>query len=78
MKLKLKLILMLILVGLGVGMLAYGFVRTEPVYSQGSFEPNATPETQLVLEVSRGGIQRDTDGALSKTYSGKPPAACPT
>ena len=78
MKLNLKLILMLIILGLGLGLLAYGVVRTEPVYSQGSFEPNATPETQLVLEVSRGGIKREADGALALTYSGKPPAACPT
>lgn len=35
-------------------------------------------ESQLCLEVSRGGVEVDDEGVLRKTYGGKPPQACPT
>ena len=35
-------------------------------------------EPDLLLEVSRGGVEREAPGTLRKTYSGKPPQACPT
>jgi hypothetical protein len=35
-------------------------------------------EPRLVLEVSRGGVARTELGEIKRTYSGKPPSACPT
>ena len=35
-------------------------------------------EPRLVLEVSRGGVARTESGEIKRTYSGKPPSACPT
>jgi hypothetical protein len=36
------------------------------------------PEPQIIVEVTRGGIERTADGQLRLTYSGKPPSFCPT
>jgi hypothetical protein len=69
----------LILLGLGFSMFLYGFtLRILPVYGQYDDQSLATPEHQVVLEVSRGGVIRDVSGLLRKTYTGAPPKACPT
>lgn len=69
----------IVLLGLGFSLLLYGFtLRILPVYGQYDDESLATPERQVVLEVSRGGVIRDAVGVLRKTYTGEPPAACPT
>ena len=36
------------------------------------------PEWVLVREVTVGGVTRLANGELKRTYSGKPPALCPT
>jgi hypothetical protein len=36
------------------------------------------PEWVLVREVTFGGVTRLANGQLKRTYSGKPPALCPT
>jgi hypothetical protein len=35
-------------------------------------------EKNLVLEATRGGVERMADGRLRRTYSGAPPSGCPT
>jgi hypothetical protein len=35
-------------------------------------------EPKLVLEMTRGGIERLEDGRLKRTYMGAPPSGCPT
>ena len=37
-----------------------------------------TPESEIMKEVSRGGVVRDASGDIRKTYTGKPPETCPT
>ncbi len=69
----------IIFLAVGMALLLYGMaLSVAPVYSEKSDKGFATPERQLVLEVSRGGLERKADGKLYKTYTGKPPAACPT
>lgn len=36
------------------------------------------PEAVLVKEVTFGGLKRNEEGKLERTYSGKPPSFCPT
>jgi hypothetical protein len=36
------------------------------------------PEYALILEATRGGVVRLDSGQLKRTYSGAPPAGCPT
>ena len=68
----------IVLLGLGLSLLLYGYsLHVLPVYSNDKNEVFATPESTLVKEVSIGGLKRQ-DGKLFKTYSGKPPKACPT
>lgn len=60
-------------------MLLFGFsLHVAPVYSENNDKGFATAEPQLIKEVSVGGLARNPDGKLYKTYTGKPPAACPT
>ncbi len=67
------------LLGLGLSMFLYGFsMHVLPVYSENNDKGFATSESALVKEVSIGGLKRDTDGKLLKTYTGAPPKACPT
>jgi hypothetical protein len=68
----------IVLLGLGFSMLLYGYnLHVLPVYSKDSDKGLATQESALVKEVSIGGLKRQ-EGKLYKTYSGKPPKACPT
>ena len=72
-------ILVMVLFGAGLAMLLYGLVmHIVPVYGMNSDKAFATVETALIKEVSIGGVERKADGTLHKTYTGKPPAACPT
>ncbi len=41
-------------------------------------EERAQPEWALVREVTFGGVTRLENGKLKRTYSGQPPALCPT
>ena len=41
-------------------------------------EAQEEPEYAMVFEVTIGGITRLANGQLKRTYSGKPPALCPT
>jgi hypothetical protein len=76
---KFKQMLIMVLFGAGLAMLLYGLLlRVEPVYSENNDKGFATPEPQLIKEVSVGGLERKPDGKLYKTYTGKAPAACPT
>ncbi len=64
---------------LGVGLMAFGLkFHIQPVFSEDNDKGLATPETRLMQEVSIGGLERDPDGRLRQTYTGKPPQACPT
>ncbi|MHC4216541.1 MAG: hypothetical protein ACYSWP_24595 [Planctomycetota bacterium] len=40
--------------------------------------PTLESETTLIKNVTFGGIKRDKYGKIRKTYTGKPPKACPT
>ena len=69
----------LFLLGMGLLIFLYGFsLHIQPVYSENNDKGFASQERQLVLEVSRGGVKRDIDGKLRMTYTGTPPAGCPT
>ena len=71
--------IVVILLGLGFSLFLYGFtLNILPVYNENNDKGFATQERQLVLEVSRGGLKRDAEGKLRKTYTGAPPKACPT
>jgi hypothetical protein len=41
-------------------------------------EPLEEPEWVLVRDTAVGGLKRLDNGELKRTYSGKPPALCPT
>jgi hypothetical protein len=41
-------------------------------------ETSEEPEWEIVWEVTFGGVTRMANGQLKRTYSGKPPALCPT
>jgi len=41
-------------------------------------EPRTEPEWAIVRDVTVGGVVRLANGELKRTYSGKPPALCPT
>ena len=74
-----KHILMMVLFGMGLAMFLYGFsLHAVPVFSEDNDKGFATVEPALIKEVSIGGLARKPDGTLHKTYTGKPPAACPT
>jgi len=76
---KAKQIVTFVVLGLGLAMLLYGFgLHVQPIYSENNDKGLATAEPQLVLEVSRGGLERKEDGTLHLTYTGAPPKACPT
>ncbi len=49
-----------------------------PVFSEDNDKGLATAESALIKEVSIGGLRREADGRLVKTYTGKAPQACPT
>jgi hypothetical protein len=64
---------------LGAGLMAFGLkLHTQPVFSEDNDKGLATPEPRMMKEVSIGGLERDADGNLRLTYTGKPPQACPT
>ncbi len=64
---------------LGLGLMAFGLkFHIQPVFSEHNDRGLATPEPTLMKEVSIGGLQRDAEGRLQQTYTGKPPQACPT
>ena len=74
-----KQIITMILLGLGLSMFLYGFgLHVLPVYSENNDRVFATAEPALIKEVSIGGLKRDSDGQLHKTYTGAPPNACTT
>lgn len=74
-----KQILIMVVFGLGTAMFLYGVsMHALPVYSENNDKGFATAEPDLIKEVSIGGLERKADGTLHKTYTGKPPAACPT
>jgi hypothetical protein len=67
----------------GGAILAYGLLLHGAVVSPQAKDPNGVTSTQLepalIREVSIGGLARDGEGLLRKTYSGnKAPKACPT
>ena len=69
----------IILIDLGIAMLAYGLsLHVMAVYSENNDKGFATAETVIMREVSIGGLERNEAGNLHKTYTGKPPQACPT
>jgi hypothetical protein len=37
-----------------------------------------TSENEVILETTRGGLARNEDGEIARTYTGAPPEACPT
>ena len=79
MKTKTKQTVSITILGAGLAFLLYGALfHVQPVFSEDNDKGFATAEPVLVKEVSIGGLERDANGNLHKTYSGKPPAACPT
>jgi hypothetical protein len=71
--------LSLVLLGLGLGLMLWGHqMHALPVFSEDNDKGLATAESALMKEVSIGGLKREPDGRLVKTYSGKAPQACPT
>ncbi len=76
---KIRQTVSLICCALGLILLLYGTLfHLQSVSNKDGKDPTAMQESQLVLEASRGGLHREQDGSLRLTYSGKPPAACPT
>lgn len=76
---SLKIKMVLVLLFIGAGLMAFGLkFHTQPVFSEHNDKGLATPEPQLMKEVSIGGLERTSDGRLQLTYTGKPPEACPT
>ena len=66
---------------LGVAILSYGaFFSAGVVFPKDKTSAAAVlePEFSLIREVTIGGIKRDEYGRMRKTYTGKPPQACPT
>ena len=41
-------------------------------------ESSEEPEWAIIREVTFGGVVRLANGVLKRTYSGKPPALCPS
>jgi hypothetical protein len=75
----LKVKMLFLVMFLGAGLMAYGLkFRVEPVFSENNDKGLATGEPRLMKEVSIGGLERDAEGNLRLTYTGKPPEACPT
>ncbi len=67
------------LILLAVGLCAYGLcINSMKVLPQQKGEAVITYEPAIIREVTFGGIARDQQGALRKTYSGKAPSFCPT
>ena len=65
----------------GALLLAWGlFFGAREVFPKQTTSSSATleSETALIKDVTIGGIKRDQYGKIRKTYSGKPPEACPT
>ncbi|MCF7669125.1 MAG: hypothetical protein K9N48_05045 [Verrucomicrobia bacterium] len=76
---KVKRTVIIIFLAIGLVMIGYGLtLHIQPVYSENNDKGLATGEPEIIREVSRGGLKRGSNGALEKTYTGKPPAACPT
>ncbi len=70
---------MFVVLFVGAGLMAFGLkLHTQPVFSEHNDKGLATPEPSLMQEVSIGGLERDIEGRLQQTYTGKPPQACPT
>jgi hypothetical protein len=71
--------LSLVLLGLGLALMLWGHqMHALPVFSEDNDKGLATAESALIKEVSIGGLRREADGRLVKTYTGKAPQACPT
>lgn len=69
----------IVLLALGLTLMLYGVnLHALPVFSEDNDKGVATAESALVKEVSIGGLRREVDGRLIKTYTGAPPKACPT
>lgn len=69
----------IILMAFGLTLMLYGVnMHALPVFSENNDKGFATAESALIREVSIGGLRRQADGRLFKTYTGKPPQACPT
>jgi hypothetical protein len=65
----------------GALLLAWGlFFGAREVFPQQTTSSTAILESEpkLIKDVTVGGIKRDQYGKIRKTYSGKPPEACPT
>lgn len=79
MKHKARQVVCVLAVGVGMGLLLWGVgLHAEAVYSADNDKGLATPESVLMKEVSIGGLKRDDQGKLTKTYTGQAPQACPT
>jgi hypothetical protein len=64
----------------GALLLAWGLLfGTQEVFPQHTDSPTTFEhESALIRNVTFGGIIRDEYGKIRKTYTGKPPKACPT
>jgi hypothetical protein len=58
----------------GPGLAGVKFEKIKEDYDEAITEP----ESAIVRDVTVGGVMLVADGQLKRTYSGKPPALCPT
>jgi hypothetical protein len=68
-----------VLVLLGVFLVGYGlFWSSQTVYAQRDNEAVLEAEIILIREVTVGGVARDHQGKIRRTYTGAAPSFCPT
>jgi hypothetical protein len=76
-----RLFLIILIVPLALAMLVYGvFANSITVLPQQDDEASGIEltESQVIRDVTVGGLTRLDSGTIQRTYSGKPPEACPT
>jgi hypothetical protein len=67
----------LFLIGLGLLIYGAGYCQRS-VLAQDEKSSTVRPETQLIREVTVGGLARTDSGTLILTYSEEGPSLCPT
>lgn len=76
-----RFLLSVFLIPLAMALLAYGLLANSvavlPLQDKKTSHIVMT-EPQVVRDVTVGGLTRLDSGIIQKTYSGKPPQACPT
>ena len=78
-KINKQVMIPIILLLLGIVLFVYGAdFHSKAVYSEDGEAIVATGESELIREVTVGGIRRDELGNIRMTYTGKAPSACPT